>query len=67
MYAPHHRPGLKIELLSFIKHDLQQQLVSLSPARRFAWMGGQGTGPYEQKTQQSPDLGFSRAPHPVQS
>lgn len=27
------------------------------------WIGGQGTEPYEQKTQQSPALGFSSCPH----
>jgi hypothetical protein len=32
----------------------------------FRLMGGQGTDPYEQKTQQSPGLGYKRAPHPVQ-
>jgi hypothetical protein len=30
-------------------------------------MGGQGTVPYEQNTQQSPCFGFSSAPHPWQS
>lgn len=25
------------------------------------WIGGQGTEPYEQKTQQSPGFGFSNA------
>jgi hypothetical protein len=33
----------------------------------FCWTGGQGTDPYEQNTQQSPALGLSRFPHPVQS
>jgi hypothetical protein len=32
-----------------------------------AWIGGHGTVPYEQKTQQSPALGLSRTPHPLQS
>jgi hypothetical protein len=31
------------------------------------WIGGQGTDPYEQKTQQSPVFGFNRRPHPLQS
>ena len=35
--------------------------------QRPAWTGGHGTDPYEQKTQQSPGFGFSRAPHAVQS
>ena len=34
---------------------------------RVCWMGGQGTDPYEQNTQQSPDLGFNSAPQPWQS
>ncbi|CUU20302.1 hypothetical protein CDS [Bradyrhizobium sp.] len=33
----------------------------------FCWIGGQGTDPYEQKTQQSPLVGLSRVPHPLQS
>jgi hypothetical protein len=32
-----------------------------------AWMGGHGTEPYEQNTQQSPGSGFSRSPHLLQS
>lgn len=31
------------------------------------WIGGQGTVPYEQKTQQSPFLGFNSSPQPSQS
>jgi hypothetical protein len=34
---------------------------------RSCWIGGQGTSPYEQKTQQSPDFGFSVAPQAGQS
>jgi hypothetical protein len=33
----------------------------------FCWTGGHGTEPYEQNTQQSPGLGFSRWPQPLQS
>jgi hypothetical protein len=29
---------------------------------RSAWIGGQGTDPYEQNTQQSPGFGFNRLP-----
>jgi hypothetical protein len=32
-----------------------------------AWIGGHGTVPYEQKTQQSPAFGLSRVPHALQS
>jgi hypothetical protein len=32
-----------------------------------AWIGGQGTDPNEQNTQQSPAFGFSRLPQPLQS
>jgi len=31
------------------------------------WIGGHGTLPYEQNTQQSPALGRSNSPHPLQS
>jgi hypothetical protein len=31
------------------------------------WIGGHGTDPYEQKTQQSPGFGRSIAPHCTQS
>ena len=34
---------------------------------RSVWIGGHGTVPYEQKTQQSPGFGFSRVPHALQS
>jgi hypothetical protein len=37
--------------------------VGVSPA----WTGGQGTEPWEQKTQQSPRFGLSRVPQPLQS
>ena len=36
-------------------------------AARPSWTGGQGTEPWEQKTQQSPGFGRSVAPHPVQT
>jgi hypothetical protein len=32
-----------------------------------ACLGGHGTEPYEQNTQQSPGRGFKRSPHPLQS
>ena len=32
-----------------------------------ACIGGQGSEPYEQNTQQCPDLGFRRSPQPLQS
>jgi hypothetical protein len=34
---------------------------------RFACIGGQGTSPHEQNTQQSPGLGFNTAPQAGQS
>jgi len=42
---------------------LDDLLLSASPDR----IGGQGVSPQEQKTQQSPGLGFSTDPHPGQS
>jgi hypothetical protein len=44
---------------------MQQVVVPGSP-ERCAWIGGHGTEPKEQKTQQSPGLGRSSAPQPVQ-
>ena len=38
-----------------------------SPLARASWIGGQGTSPKEQNTQQSPGFGFIRAPHIRQS
>jgi hypothetical protein len=32
-----------------------------------AWIGGHGTEPQEQNTQQSPCRGFNLTPHPLQS
>lgn len=32
-----------------------------------SWIGGQGTSPQEQNTQQSPGFGCSNSPQPVQS
>src|SRR5580704_11682842 len=37
--------------------------VGVSPA----WMGGHGTEPYEQNTQQSPGFGRRSSPQPMQS
>ncbi len=37
------------------------------PPARSAWIGGQGTAPYEQKTQQSPGFGRNVVPQPVQT
>jgi hypothetical protein len=45
---------------------VQQEAAALSPERS-AWIGGQGTEPYEQNTQQSPRFGRSRTPQPVHS
>lgn len=41
----------------------------IHPAQQgeFAWIGGQGTDPYEQNTQQSPGFGFRTVPQPWQS
>jgi hypothetical protein len=45
----------------------EQQALALLPSARASWIGGQGTSPYEQNTQQSPALGFNTAPQPLQS
>jgi hypothetical protein len=36
------------------------------PLRPSCWIGGQGTEPYEQNTQQSPNLGLRSAAQPSQ-
>jgi hypothetical protein len=41
--------------------EVQRDLLRLS------WIGGHGTDPKEQNTQQSPGLGLSLSPHPLQS
>jgi hypothetical protein len=43
-----------------------QQEAAPVPPDRSAWIGGQGTEPWEQNTQQSPGFGRSVAPQPVQ-
>jgi hypothetical protein len=45
-------------------YPAQHDAAPLSP-RRSAWIGGQGTEPYVQNTQQSPCFGLSIAPQPV--
>jgi hypothetical protein len=43
-------------------------LANRYPQQAFCcWIGGQGTLPNEQKTQQSPAFGRSSSPQPVQS
>src|SRR5262249_10160650 len=42
----------------------QQEAAPVSPERS-AWIGGHGTEPYEQNTQQSPCFGRSIVPQPV--
>jgi len=46
-------------------YPAQQRGVSDCPERA-AWIGGHGTEPYEQNTQQSPGFGRSVAPQPAQ-
>ena len=42
-------------------------LQSYNANTRSCWIGGHGTDPKEQKTQQSPAIGFSRVPQPPHS
>jgi hypothetical protein len=42
----------------------QQDAAPVSP-KRSAWIGGHGTEPYEQNTQQSPGCSSSVAPQPL--
>jgi hypothetical protein len=46
--------------------QVQHDAGPASPAL-CVWIGGHGREPYEQNTQQSPDLGFSFVPQPVHS
>jgi len=48
------------------RYDSEQQRAGC-PLSRASWIGGQGTSPKEQKTQQSPAFGRRSAPHPVHS
>jgi hypothetical protein len=46
-------------------YPARHEAMPVSPERS-AWIGGHGTEPYEQNTQQSPGFGRSVAPQPVQ-
>jgi hypothetical protein len=46
-------------------YPVQQRGSAVCPELS-VWIGGHGTEPYEQNTQQSPDLGRSVAPQAVQ-
>jgi hypothetical protein len=48
-----------------LQHRLQAVVVPAPDLS--AWMGGHGTDPYEQNTQQSPALGFNSTLHPWHS
>src|SRR5262249_16637048 len=50
--------------LAMITQPAQQEAVPVW-AERSGWMGGHGTEPYEQNTQQSPCFGRNIAPQPV--
>src|SRR5262245_3640580 len=52
------------QALAMITQQVLQELTPLTPERS-AWIGGHGTEPYEQNTQQSPCFGRSIAPQPV--
>jgi hypothetical protein len=48
--------------------DLRRRLsLSYSKPLPFSWIGGHGTVPYEQKTQQLSGSGLSLSPQPLQS
>jgi hypothetical protein len=58
--------GERVSLQDFAPrlYPAQQEPARDSP-KRSAWIGGHGTEPYEQNTQQSPDCGRSIVPQPV--
>jgi hypothetical protein len=47
--------------------DSGRQIGGRIALARASWIGGQGTSPYEQNTQQSPGFGFIRIPQLLQS
>ncbi len=54
--------------MSRLRHALGSVGRHVSPSRGVpSWIGGQGTDPYEQNTQQSPALGRSITPQPEHS
>jgi hypothetical protein len=53
-------------MLSVINPYRRQQEFAPSSPERSAWIGGHGTEPKEQNTQQSPCFGRKVAPQPVQ-
>jgi hypothetical protein len=58
--------GLLYELLALDPQAKQAGRVQEQQVL-FCWIGGHGTDPKEQNTQQSPGFGFSLSPHPLQS
>jgi hypothetical protein len=48
-------------------HRINGRSHPVSQQTPLTWIGGQGVSPQEQKTQQSPVLGFSAAPQLSQS
>jgi hypothetical protein len=53
-----------VRLETLAMEDKRSESASQRQQRPLVCTGGHGTEPYEQYTQQSPDLGFSRRPQP---
>lgn len=59
--------GLRARSATVAPPVQQHPMVRVAPLEHSAWMGGHGTEPYEQKTQQSPGFGRNSVPQPVHS
>jgi hypothetical protein len=53
--------GILVLILFFVSQEF-----NIGSSHTLAWIGGQGTDPYEQNTQQSPGRGFSSSPQLLQ-
>ena len=51
----------------FVAETKDAESRNLPPQHAPSWIGGHGTVPYEQYTQQSPCFGFKTSPQPLQS
>src|SRR5712664_2367589 len=57
----------EVSVVGLLIADYSQHDEAPGSPARWAWIGGHGTEPYEQNTQQSRAFGFSFVPQPVHS
>ena len=60
-HLPRNNSGSLAMFAAIRRASLQRQQLPI-PLLRSSWIGGHGTEPYEQKTQQSPAFGRSKVP-----